>query len=213
MGGNIMPKKFYAVKIGRNPGIYTTWDECKKQVDGYSGADFKSFADMSEAEAFICGAQEAAHDGASDIIAYVDGSYDDEKKLYSYGVVLIIGKNELHISQCFDNSDPEMLQMRNVAGEISGAKKAMEYCIENSYSSIDIYHDYEGIAKWCNGEWKANKSKTQEYRNYFNSIKDKVSIRFFKVKGHSGNKYNDLADELAKNATLGNEVHDDLNLK
>ena len=26
-------KKFYAVAVGRKPGIYTTWDECKKQVD------------------------------------------------------------------------------------------------------------------------------------------------------------------------------------
>ena len=25
---------YYAVRIGRNPGIYTTWDECKKEVIG-----------------------------------------------------------------------------------------------------------------------------------------------------------------------------------
>ena len=36
-------KKFYAVQNGRVPGVYLTWDECKKQVDGYSGASYKSF--------------------------------------------------------------------------------------------------------------------------------------------------------------------------
>ena len=29
--------KYYAVKVGRKPGIYLSWDECKMQVDRYSG--------------------------------------------------------------------------------------------------------------------------------------------------------------------------------
>ena len=35
--------KYYAVKVGRVSGIYSSWDECKAQVDGYVGAIFKSF--------------------------------------------------------------------------------------------------------------------------------------------------------------------------
>ena len=35
--------KFYAVKQGRKTGIFTSWDEAKAQVDGYSGAVYKSF--------------------------------------------------------------------------------------------------------------------------------------------------------------------------
>lgn len=208
-----MSNKYYAVKIGRKPGIYNTWDDCKKQVNGYSGAVYKSFSDVSEAKVFIGKGQKDSNLESSDIIAYVDGSYDDEKKVFSYGIVIIIGENEVHLARKFENSEPEMVEMRNVAGEIAGARKAMEYCLENGYNSIDIYHDYEGIAKWCNGEWKANKIKTQEYREYFTNIKDTISIRFFKVKGHSGDKYNDLADELAKNAILGNDVHEDLSAK
>lgn len=39
-----MPKSyFYAVKEGRKPGIYRTWDECKEQVNGFSKARFKKF--------------------------------------------------------------------------------------------------------------------------------------------------------------------------
>ena len=43
-------KKFYAVQSGRVPGVYLTWEECKKQVDGFSGAVFKSFPTREEAE-------------------------------------------------------------------------------------------------------------------------------------------------------------------
>ena len=35
--------KYYAVKKGRNPGIYTSWDLCLKEVKGYKGAIYKSF--------------------------------------------------------------------------------------------------------------------------------------------------------------------------
>lgn len=48
-----MAKKYYAVKVGRHPGIYTTWGECKKNVHGYPGAKFKGFQTKEEAEEFI----------------------------------------------------------------------------------------------------------------------------------------------------------------
>ena len=38
-----MASKYYAVKKGKKPGVYRTWDECKAQTDGFSGAIFKSF--------------------------------------------------------------------------------------------------------------------------------------------------------------------------
>jgi ribonuclease HI len=39
-----MPKnKFYVVWIGRKPGIYSSWEDCKKQVDGFEGAKYKGF--------------------------------------------------------------------------------------------------------------------------------------------------------------------------
>ncbi|XP_070556831.1 ribonuclease H1-like [Ptychodera flava] len=48
-----MGRWFYAVRVGRKPGIYATWDDCQKQVTGFSGARFKKFPTQNEAEAFI----------------------------------------------------------------------------------------------------------------------------------------------------------------
>ncbi|MBQ7852287.1 MAG: RNase H1/viroplasmin domain-containing protein, partial [Muribaculaceae bacterium] len=45
-------QKFYAVAIGRNNGIYLSWDECKRQVHKYQGAKFKSFQEIEAAEQF-----------------------------------------------------------------------------------------------------------------------------------------------------------------
>ncbi|MBN2615450.1 MAG: ribonuclease H family protein [Bacteroidales bacterium] len=43
-------KKYYVVWRGFKPGIYTTWDECKKQVTGFDGAQYKSFKSTEEAQ-------------------------------------------------------------------------------------------------------------------------------------------------------------------
>lgn len=41
--------KYYAVKNGRKPGIYSSWDECKKQVEKFKGAIYKSFTSLEDA--------------------------------------------------------------------------------------------------------------------------------------------------------------------
>lgn len=44
---------FYAVKCGDKPGIYKTWNECKKQVNGIKGAKYKKFNNINDAKKFI----------------------------------------------------------------------------------------------------------------------------------------------------------------
>ncbi|GAA3915286.1 ribonuclease H family protein [Litoribacillus peritrichatus] len=50
-----MASKFYVVWQGREPGIYTDWNSCKKQVDKFAGAKYKSFKTRTEAEAAFSG--------------------------------------------------------------------------------------------------------------------------------------------------------------
>lgn len=44
--------KYYAVRNGRTPGIYTNWSECERQTKGFAGAVFKSFLSRQEAEVY-----------------------------------------------------------------------------------------------------------------------------------------------------------------
>lgn len=191
----IFLKKYYAVKNGRNIGIYESWEECREQVSGYSGASYKSFLKKEDALNFM---ENKSENKKSETYAYVDGSFSLENSEFSFGAV-IFNKGDV-FEFCEKFSDPELISMRNVAGEIKGAEFVMKYCVENKIKSVDIYYDYMGIEKWCTGEWKANKTGTIAYRNYYNSIKEKLNVNFIKVKGHSGDKFNDLADKLAKSA-------------
>ena len=193
-----MAKKFYAVRVGRKPGIYTSWDECKENVGNFRKAVYKGFMTLEEAEGFMGDGDQSpeAREGAA--AAYVDGSYDAQTKRYSYGMVILYGGEEITQNEAFD--DPSLAEMRNVAGEIQGAMEAMLYCVAHDIKKLDLYYDYAGIECWCTGAWKANKPGTIHYKEYYNWMKDRLDVRFVKVKGHSGNKYNDMADKLAKEA-------------
>jgi len=197
-----MAKKYYAVRVGRKTGVFTTWDECKSAVSGFSGAAYKSFTNKDDAIDFVNGSVKKADDEEdekqSEAFAYVDGSYDDTTKSYSYGMVMMHGEEELHFFKKFEKDD--MSDMRNVAGEIEGSMAAMKYCMDHNIKSISIFYDYEGIEKWCNGDWKAKKEGTKRYVKFYEDASRHVDVDFIKVKGHSGDKYNDLADELAKRA-------------
>ena len=52
LGNTRQKKKYYVVKRGRNPGVYYTWDDCKKEVQGFNGAVYKSFVTKEDAEAW-----------------------------------------------------------------------------------------------------------------------------------------------------------------
>lgn len=193
------------MKKGKVPGIYPTWEDCKAQTEGVSGAIYKSFPTREEAENFVCGTMPGSEShsvtegGSSDedtAIAYVDGSYNVATGEYSCGVVFLYQGKEETMAQ--KGEDEELAQMRNVAGEILGSQIAMEYAVKRGIKKIKIYHDYQGIASWCLGEWKTNKEGTKAYKKYYDSVQDRLNVTFVKVKGHSGDHYNDKADELAK---------------
>jgi len=203
-------KKYYAVRKGRSVGIFDTWDECKAQVTGYSSAEYKSFTNIDDAKAFIDGeTSEAQIDDTGDvevkegqtlIRAYVDVSLDRRTRRYAGGVVILVGDEEIEISEM--GNDKTLVSMHNVAGELLGAIKAMEWVANSGIENpqLVIYHDYEGIHKWASGDWKANKEGTQSYVKTYNRYASIFDIRFVKVKAHSGDKYNEIADQLAKKA-------------
>ena len=193
-----MAVKFYAVKKGRATGIFHTWEECKAQTAGYPGAIYKSFPTAAHAAEYMGWTANSEPEEECDLVAYVDGSYNIATGEYGSGVIIIDGTEEICLKE--KGNDPGMAVMRNVAGEIAASEMAMKYAVEHGYGSIEIVHDYQGIASWCLGEWKTNKEETRRYKMAYDTYKKDVRIKFTKVKGHSGDKYNDIADMLAKQA-------------
>lgn len=194
-----MAKKYYAVKHGKTTGIFTSWEECKATVDGVANAKYKGFSTLEDAQAYLNDeAPKPVEVKEGSAVAYVDGSYKADTEEFSYGAILFLNGEEIEFSGADYN--PDVKDMRNVAGELKGAMVMMNYCIKNNIPALEIHHDYEGIAKWARGEWKTNKPGTKMYKEYYDRISDKLDVTFVKVKGHSGDINNDRADKLAKKA-------------
>ncbi|WP_333861491.1 ribonuclease H family protein [Clostridium sp.] len=202
---------FYAVKQGRKPGVYDTWAQCEEQIKGFSGAKYKKFTSLKEAEIFAGIFDEKnnmdkdmefekVREEQDTLYAYVDGSFNNKEKVAGYGLVLV--KNDQVIFKDLGAfRSMEMNESKNVFGEIRGALKAVELAIANDFKEITIVYDYMGIECWAKDRWKANKMLTKDYKEFMQKYMKKIDIKFKKVKAHSGeDKYNDMADLLAKRA-------------
>ena len=290
-------KNYYAVKNGRKPGIYTTWADCQQEIIGFSGAVFKGFETLEEAQEYMKNAgangkrvipkkvveekskdtgvfTDAELDGMIDslilnsdqkkdkkkgsgsveekdqgsfweanetngeqkadleaagmeaagmavdrmtadrmtademegvdrysINAYTDGSYDALTKAFSCGVVLLTPNGRFFMNEKYSANDNNT-ETRNVAGELKGAELAIRYAMLNGYRRVRIYHDYEGVAAWAAGEWQAKSEVARLYVDFIGKASSKIEIQFQKVAAHTGNKYNEIADKLAKSALI-----------
>ena len=216
-------KKFYAVRVGKTPGIYQTWSQAEEQVKGFPDAEYKSFSTQNEAIRYMAREEikenenfsnnstvtnekieqeiKNLHDG--EVIAFVDGSFSldaDGKEKYSFGVLLLTCESEDRLYKAF--VDKASMESKNIAGEIEGVKQAVLWAIDNNKQRIKIFYDYEGIEKWATKEWKSKVKVSQEYSKFFDEKSKLINIEFEHVKAHNGVVYNEKADELAKRALL-----------
>ena len=210
---------FYAVRVGRTPGIYKTWAECESQVKGFKGAQFKKFENEADALSFLkqevviqslpqkknFSKKEYFLEEKNDFYknldstkchAFVDGSYNIETENCGAGVIIAYNNKTMSLAELL--CDSPTTSMRNVYGEIRAAELAIEWALENEIKNLVIYHDYEGISKWCTGEWKTKKERTEEYKNFFQKASNYVNISFCHIPGHTGNIGNEEADMVAK---------------
>ena len=133
-------------------------------MHGYSGAEYKGFLTKEEAEAFLnIGAAKtttnknsstttsvdstALTTSTSDrLVVYVDGSFDVNLQKYSFGCVILLEDGRI-VERSGNGDEPELLAIRNVAGEMHGAMYAVQWAFENGYSSVAVSYTHLDVYK------------------------------------------------------------------
>ena len=208
-----MAKKVYAIKEGFDFStnqkvenkIVNTWAECLKYIKGVKGAKYKSFEKIEEAKQFLTEASKLLKKGIDKypqdcLHIYVDGSYNLTSKKYSYGVVAV-RNNVIEYIDSKASNDSSQSNIRQIAGELEGAVRGVEYALSKNDSKVVIFHDYEGIAHHATGFWERREASSIEYYDKMNNfMKSGIDIIFVKVDSHTGDFFNELADEKCKEA-------------
>lgn len=228
--------KFYAVIVGKKTGIYGTWDECKAQTEGVSGAKYKSFSSLEEAERYMSETNNDNSDvedtmalskddlnsqvekaiaalNKNEVIAFVDGSYDVTQKKSAFGAIIFShgGNRDVLYKAFTEDLGKKFISLRNVAAELEAVKESINWALQYNKSKISIYYDYEGIEKWTDAQWKANNTITKEYVRFIQEKRALLQIEFIKVPAHSGVQFNEDVDAIARNALLaeGHKTYND----
>jgi len=206
-----MAKKVYAIQCGFDTknnkkienSIVNTWDECLKYVKGVKGAKYKSFESIEEANAYLNEGnrmlKKSDENYPKDCLhAYVDGSYNSSDGRYSYGVVCV-KDNVIEYIESNGEKDTSEKNIRQIAGELKGAVRAVEYGLKQNETKIVIFHDYEGIAHHATGAWDRKEESSMEYYNRMQKLMSSgIEVIFVKVDSHTGDLFNELVDEKCK---------------
>jgi ribonuclease H-related protein len=128
---------------------------------------------------------------------YVDGSYINS--VTGYGVV-ILQDGVVVAELCGPVASAEVGGTRQVAGELRAVEAGLRWCAQHEVGEVEIFYDYYGVEKWATGAWKANQRLTQTYGQTVRQ--SGIRIRWRKVAAHTGNRWNERADQLAKQGAL-----------
>ncbi|MFA5518116.1 MAG: ribonuclease HI [Spirochaetota bacterium] len=209
------PKKFYAVKRGRKPGIYFNWADAKAEIDGFQGAVYKGFVSLKDAEewlnsaAFNTSQTKNSHtprlDSNTDgITIYTDGGSLGNPGPGGYGAVIIYNNEKKEISGGFrvtTNNRMELMGVIAALRELDPKDKPVTIYSDSSYVVNGIN---KGWAKsWEKNNWiKSNKEPAINPDLWSELLKlvKPLNVSFVWVKGHSGNPLNERCDELAKSS-------------
>lgn len=200
--------KFYAVVVGRNPGIYLTWDETKAMVDGYKGAIYKSFNNRHDAEAYISNSTYRTST-TPDVgtVIWTDGSFTkDVTGTYAgYGVIIPKLRQATERKVVIYGCLPSGVKCTSATAELY----AIYVALSSVPGNLTIYTDSiyslgeltTNVHVYARQGW--NSVTNVEFIKPMYELMRGRDILFKHVSAHVGIPYNEEVDSLAKRGARG----------
>jgi ribonuclease HI len=224
--------KYYAVKQGRDPGIYTNWNDAKLQVDKFPNAVYKSFKTLTEAQQFIDDdkkekdvnnknvndknindkdVKEKDVKGKDiDILVYTDGSYMNKRGGYAFITIINHHIEQYHGPVPFDkctNQIAELYAIYRALLVLLPFKTQTILIRSDSDYSIKCLTQY--IRAWKRNNYVTSKNEPVKNKELIVQIDELLqqftNLSFKHVYAHQNEQYNEMVDKLAKLGTQQGE--------
>lgn len=214
-----MAKKLYAVRRGRKVGIFLDWATCLQQVEGFAGARYKGFFSRAEAEAWLAGEDVSKPRTSTQMPVPESTTIIDENLVHVYtdGSCLRNPGGAGGWAYCLldhgtikkaSGGEPETTNNRM---ELTAAIEALRAIPEGTslILSTDSQYLKNGMTQWLAGWKRRNWRKStgdpvlnRDLWETLDTLLAKRRVQFHWVKGHAGNRYNEICDTLAREAAI-----------
>ena len=200
--------KFYAVRNGRQTGIFESWAECAAQVRGYEGAVYKSFATRTEAEAFLGAApkravtRRAPDNWLAHIAVYTDGGCLVNPGPGGYGVVILHAGQRQELSGGYRlTTNNRMELMACIAGLAALSERGkVTLFTDSQYLAKSLTHGW--AKRWRAAHWIREKQRVPNADLWAQLLdlceRHELTVEW--VRGHAGDPENERCHALATEA-------------
>lgn len=144
------------------------------------------------------------------LIIATDGAYFGKTEPdIVYGGILISADDKTSKYRVY-SKNKSIVKMNNVGGEIIAAIVGLVLAAEyrdTQFLNVKLIYDYKGIGCWPTYEWQAKNEITKKYTELVRRVYNKIyPFDLEHVKGHTGNRYNEIADKLAAGEVTPDEI-------
>ncbi|GAB3422060.1 ribonuclease H1 domain-containing protein [Niabella aquatica] len=175
-----MKNNFYVVWVGREAGIFNSWEECQKQTLGYEGSRYKKFDSEEKANKAFAGKWYQYYPNSKKIINPVEEQTEQAFVADSFVTTAIVDtKTKMTTIRVIHTTTKTVVLEKQVKyGTLNNAKyiaivEALKYCQCNTLTT-PIYCDNANIIDWIMKyrapEIKATDKNKQFYTLYANAM-------------------------------------------
>lgn len=187
----------YAVKNGKKPGIYRTWDECKAQVHEFPGAVYKKFDTYAEALEYLGQLTSKDVPIYRRLIAYIGSGKDED--ILGVGIVFYTPDTAESTSFSAAFSRKPCQNIAKWAPYFLGCYYAIQKALAESYQEVTICTTRPELKFWCRRDYGSYTHMSNMFKTFISNYSTKVYISFDSGEYFSKKMIN-MAYSMAENA-------------